>query len=183
MSNMLLTFYSFLIIISIIKYYSAVSSADTIMEGNCLRISAKGRYALAATISMARDYRRDECTAIITISEKLGISKIYLEQVFALLKRGGIVNSVKGAGGGYQLCRMPEKISVQDVLSAVETSLFEDAEETVAKSAPEIDKVMRRFAFDPLDKAVGDALGNISLADMVAELEKYKSDGGYMYYI
>ena len=68
-----------------------------------MRISAKGRYALAAAISMARQYGTGEHITAISISEKLGISKIYLEQVFSLLKRAGLVNTVKGAQGGYAL--------------------------------------------------------------------------------
>lgn len=148
-----------------------------------MRISAKGRYALAAAISMAEKYHRDECTAVITISEKLGISKIYLEQVFSLLKRGGIVHSVKGAGGGYRLDRPPEKISALDVLYAVESSLFEPAGETVSGSAPEVDTVMRRTVFEALDTAINGALEKMTLAALASEAEKHKSDGGYMYYI
>ena len=108
-----------------------------------MRISAKGRYALAAAISMAENYSNGEYITVISISEKLGISKIYLEQVFSLLKRGGIVISVKGAQGGYQLARVPRDITVFDVLSSVETSLFEQAEETVQEKAPEFEAAMR----------------------------------------
>lgn len=72
-----------------------------------MRISAKGRYALAAIISMAQQYNSGEHITVISISEKLGLSKIYLEQVFALLKKAEIVSSAKGAQGGYQLTRMP----------------------------------------------------------------------------
>ena len=51
-----------------------------------MRISAKGRYGLAAAISMAENYNSGEYITVISISERLGISKIYLEQVFSLLK-------------------------------------------------------------------------------------------------
>ena len=87
-----------------------------------MRISAKGRYALAAAISMAQQHGTGEYITVISISEKLGISKIYLEQVFSLLKRAGLVTSVKGAQGGYQLSRMPGQITALDLLMAVETS-------------------------------------------------------------
>ncbi len=82
---------------------------------------------------MASNNALGEYTAVISISEKLGISKIYLEQVFALLKRGGIVNSIKGSRGGYQLSRSPRQISLYDILSSVETSLFEPVEDTVGE--------------------------------------------------
>mgnify|MGYP000932862017 CR=1 FL=1 len=148
-----------------------------------MRISAKGRYALAAMISMAENYNNGEYITVISISEKLGISKIYLEQVFSLLKRGGIVNSIKGAQGGYQLTRMPGQITVLDVLSAVELSLFEPAEETVQDKAPDIEAAMRLSAFDVLDNAVKGTLTQITLYDLVTEAEKHKTEQGFMFFI
>jgi Rrf2 family protein len=148
-----------------------------------MRISAKGRYALAATISMAANHSAGEYTTIISISEKLGISKIYLEQVFALLKRGGIVNSIKGSQGGYLLARMPRQISLFDILSAVEVSLFEPIEDTVCEKAPEIEAAMRLSAFEKIDEALKTVMNGITLEDLVIESEKQKSDGGHMFYI
>lgn len=52
---------------------------------------------------------QNECITISSIAEKLGISKIYLEQVFSLLKRAKLVTSLKGAQGGYQLSKIPKK--------------------------------------------------------------------------
>ncbi|WP_101697365.1 RrF2 family transcriptional regulator [Clostridium minihomine] len=148
-----------------------------------MRISAKGRYALAAMISMSESYPNGEYITVISISEKLGISKIYLEQVFSLLKRGGLVNSIKGAQGGYQLSRMPRQITVFQVLSAVELSLFEPTENTVQEKSPEIEKAMRLSAFDRLDKAVTDTLSSVTLADLAAETERHRSDTSFMFYI
>lgn len=148
-----------------------------------MRISAKGRYALAAVINLAQQYDSGECITVISISERLGISKIYLEQVFSMLKRGDIVKSVKGAQGGYQLDRMPAQITVLDVLSAVETSLFETAEDTVQENAPEIEAAMRLSVFDVLDRSVSDVLSGITLEDLVAEVEKHRDEQAIMYYI
>lgn len=148
-----------------------------------MRISAKGRYALAAVIDMAQQYDSGECITVISISERLGISKIYLEQVFSMLKRGDIVRSVKGAQGGYQLVRPPEQVTVLDVLSAVETSLFETVEDTVQEKAPEIEAAMRTSVFDVMDKSLSDALSRITLEDLVLEAEKHKGSQAIMYYI
>lgn len=148
-----------------------------------MRISVKGRYGLAAMISMASNYDSGEHITVISISEKLGISKIYLEQVFSLLKRGGLVNSTKGAQGGYRLARMPRQITVFDVLSAVEPSLFEKTEETVPDKAPEIDKAMRLSAFDILDVEVKDTLEEITLENLLTAIEKHKSEEEIMFYI
>lgn len=148
-----------------------------------MRISSKGRYALAAVISMAENHNNGEFITVVSISEKLGISKIYLEQVFSLLKRGGIVISVKGAQGGYQLARMPRHITVLDVLSAVELSLFEPVGETVQAKAPEIDAAMQSSVFDAIDDAVRNTLEKITLLDLVNETEKHKTDQGLMFFI
>lgn len=148
-----------------------------------MRISAKGRYALAAVIHMAQHYDNGEVTTLISISERLGISKIYLEQVFALLKRGNLVISAKGAQGGYQLSRMPGRITVYDVLCAVETTLFEDAEDTVPETAPDIESAMRLSAFNVLDEAVKKAMEKVTLDSLVTEAEKHKAQHAVMFYI
>ena len=148
-----------------------------------MRISTKGRYALAAVVSMAQHYNNGEYITVISISEKLGISKIYLEQVFSMLKRGGLVTSVKGAQGGYLLARAPGQISVYDVFSAVESSLFESTEDTVILAAPDIEKAMRLSVFDTLDKSIKDSLTRVSLDDLMTEAEKHKNDSTQMFYI
>ena len=94
-------------------------------EGISMKISAKGRYGLAAMTYLARNYASGSPVTIVSISEKLGISKIYLEQVFSLLKRARLVNSIKGSQGGYQLSRAPREITPYDILSSIELSLME----------------------------------------------------------
>ncbi len=148
-----------------------------------MRISTKGRYALAAAISMSQQHDKGEYITVLSISENLGISKIYLEQVFSLLKRGGLVISVKGAQGGYMLSRIPAQITVFEILSAVEGSLFESAEDTVASFAPGIEKAMRLSVFQVLDKSVKDTLTAVTLDDLTSEAEKHNADSAQMFYI
>lgn len=154
---------------------------ENLSEAN-MRISTKGRYALAAAVSMAQQYGGGYITAV-SISDKLGISKIYLEQVFSLLKRGGLVVSVKGAQGGYLLSRSPEKISAYDILSSVESSLFEKTEDTVTDKAPEIDEAMRKSVFEILDGSVREALSTVTLEDLKSEAEMHFSGSSAMFYI
>lgn len=148
-----------------------------------MRISAKGRYALAAAIHMAQQHSTDEYITVISISERLGISKIYLEQVFSLLKRGGVVHSVKGSQGGYRLAGSPEQLTARDVLASVEASLFEQTDATVKENAPEIDAAMRLIVFDALDDAVRQALGRVTLEALAAEAERQNGEQGLMFYI
>lgn len=147
-----------------------------------MRISAKGRYALCAAVDMAVRYDSGSYITVVSISERFGISKIYLEQVFSLLKRGGLVYSVKGAQGGYQLARRPEHINLFDLLSAVEMPLFEAAGETVADSMPELENALRSLVYQPLDDGVRRLLTQVTLADLVTQTQQSR-DGLQMFYI
>jgi Rrf2 family protein len=148
-----------------------------------MRISTKGRYALASTISMAQFYNSSDSITLSSISERLGISKIYLEQVFSLLKRGGIVNSVKGSQGGYQLANPPEQITVMDILYSTEASLFENTEDTLSNKFPEIEDTMQQQVFKAIDQSVKNTLGKITLSDLVSDTEQRKNDQGFMFFI
>ncbi len=148
-----------------------------------MRISVKGRYALAATIKVAETHMSGDHITVGSISETLGISKIYLEQVFSLLRRGDVVSSVKGAQGGYRLVRSPSQTTVLQILASVETALFETVENTVSGQAPEIDSAMRITVFNRLDQAVVQALSSITLDDLLSEVANQQADQTSMYYI
>lgn len=134
-------------------------------------------------ISIAEYYRSNEYQSTVNISAKLGISKIYLEQIFALLKKAGIVNSVKGAQGGYILSRSPDKITAYDILYATETSLFEPTEDTVKESAPEIEISIKKMVFDSVDDMIVEKLKGITLEDLLIEAKKNKKGQDFMFYI
>lgn len=134
-------------------------------------------------ISMAQDYEKGACITVVSLSEKLGISKIYLEQVFALLKKAELVNAVKGAQGGYRLIRPPKQISALEILSSLEFSLFEKTVSSVSGKAENIEIAMRDCVFSVLDASVEKTLGSVSLGDLAAEAEKIGHGEGYMFYI
>lgn len=148
-----------------------------------MKISTKGRYALAAATHMAQHYSSGEYVPVLSISNRLGISKIYLEQVFSLLKISGLVTSIKGAQGGYQLSRIPEQITALDVLSAVESPLFEQVHDTVSQKAEEVETALRELVFDALDNAVTLALEKVTLSDIVVEVQRHKQNHAMMFYI
>lgn len=148
-----------------------------------MRISARGRYALAATVSMAARHAAGDNITVISLSEDLGISKIYLEQVFSLLKKADVVSSHKGAQGGYRLSRPPQDISALEVLSAADLSLFEETGDTVKERAPGIETAMRLKVFDAADGAVRDTLNGVSLQDLADETKKHRKGQAYMYFI
>ncbi|MCI1954987.1 MAG: Rrf2 family transcriptional regulator [Oscillospiraceae bacterium] len=148
-----------------------------------MRISSKGRYGLAAAITMAQNYASGACMTVVSLSKRLGISKIYLEQVFSLLKKANLVNSVKGAQGGYRLARPPQDIHALEILTALEQSLFEKTEKSVSEKASDIEKAMQDSVFSKIDRAVAEVLSDISLYDLAMKAEEYRENESYMFYI
>lgn len=87
-----------------------------------MRLTAKGRYAVTAMLDLA--VHQDEGPiSLADISERQGISLSYLEQLFAKLRRNGLVKSVRGPGGGYQLSRSPETIYVAQIVDSVDENV------------------------------------------------------------
>lgn len=87
-----------------------------------MQLSTKGRYGLRAMIDLA-DFSENEAISINSISNRQSISESYLEQLIALLKKAGLVKSIRGNKGGYVLAKPASSISVGDVLRALEGEL------------------------------------------------------------
>lgn len=148
-----------------------------------MRVSAKGRYGLAAMIELSWLSQEERHVPVVQLANNLGISKIYLEQIFALLKRGGLVVSVKGAQGGYRLARPAREINVCEILKASEQILFEPTEESVGDKAPSVEAVMQEYVFTPLSEAIEAALEKIKLSDLVDDYVNRKNQNNFMFYI
>lgn len=87
-----------------------------------MKLSTKGRYAMVALTDLALA----ESGGLVTladVSRRQDISLPYLEQLFVKLRRAGLVESVRGPGGGYRLARSPEQIRVSEILSAVDETV------------------------------------------------------------
>ena len=87
-----------------------------------MRLTSKGRYAVTAMLDVAL-FAAKGPIPLADISERQGISLSYLEQLFARLRKHGLVDSVRGPGGGYRLGREPGDISVGSVIHAVDESI------------------------------------------------------------
>ena len=84
-----------------------------------MRLSTKGRYGVTAMMDLAIHDNAGPVT-LADISQCQGISLSYLEQLFAKLRRAELVEGVRGPGGGYKLSRPADKISVAEIISAVD---------------------------------------------------------------
>jgi Rrf2 family iron-sulfur cluster assembly transcriptional regulator len=87
-----------------------------------MRLSTKGRYAVMAMTDLAR-HGADRAVSLAEIAARQQISLSYLEQLFARLRRGGLVKSVRGPGGGYRLARPAAETTVADIVLAVDEPL------------------------------------------------------------
>ena len=83
-----------------------------------MKLTAKGRYAIKAMISIALNTSKEPKT-LLEISKNQGISLSYLEQLFALLRKGNLVVGVRGPGGGYRLSANPKNITIAQIINAI----------------------------------------------------------------
>ena len=90
-----------------------------------MRLTTKGRYAVTAMLDLAI-HARLEPVSLADISERQSISISYLEQLFAKLRKSGLVSSVRGPGGGYQLARHGADIFIAQIIDAVDELVWTD---------------------------------------------------------
>lgn len=149
-----------------------------------LKISTKGRYGLIAMVDLAIQYSEDVIT-IKSISERQNISENYLEQLFRILRKAGLVKSVRGSQGGYILADKPGNITVGMILKALERSLA--PVKCVAEDEPLACKRYRdcitRYVWKSIRDGIYSVVNMITLEDLVAEYDKQSSFDNYMYYI
>ena len=90
-----------------------------------MKLSTKGRYAMIAMVDLGLILRRapERHVSLSEIARRQDVSLAYLEQLFVKLRRAGLVESVRGPGGGYRLARPLDQIRVSEVLEAVEESV------------------------------------------------------------
>ncbi|EGN74736.1 iron-sulfur cluster assembly transcription factor IscR [Idiomarina sp. A28L] len=132
-----------------------------------MRLTSKGRYAVTAMLDVAL-HKDKGPVPLADISERQGISLSYLEQLFARLRRSGIVSSVRGPGGGYQLGRSASDISVAAVIHAVDESI--DATRCQGKSdCHGGTRCLTHSLWAGLSERIDEFLSAITLAELVAQ--------------
>ena len=134
-----------------------------------MRLTTKGRYAVTAMLDLALHAQRGP-VSLADISERQGISLSYLEQLFAKLRRGTLVTSVRGPGGGYQLSRDMQDIHVAQVIDAVNESV--DATRCQGQGdCHSGDICLTHHLWCDLSEQIHTFLSGITLADLVARNE------------
>lgn len=132
-----------------------------------MRLTTKGRFAVTAMIDLGLNGGERPVT-LSAISERQNISLSYLEQLFAKLRRHGIVESVRGPGGGYCLAQAAADISVADVILAVDEPL--DATQCGGRENCKSDhRCMTHDLWSTLNRKMLDYLASVNLAELVAK--------------
>lgn len=88
-----------------------------------MKMSSKARYGLYVAVELAKAYSEVDVVTVSELAQSTGVTEKYLEQIIALMKKADIVQSLRGAGGGYKLTDEPDRITVGQVLRAVEDNL------------------------------------------------------------
>ncbi|PRR78928.1 HTH-type transcriptional regulator CymR [Clostridium liquoris] len=144
-----------------------------------MKISTKGRYGLKAMLDIAV-YSSSENVTLKSVSERENISEKYLEQIFSALRKNGLVNSKKGAQGGYTLSKSMSKITVGDILRVLEGDLLVVQEDETEKDI--MDKCIQKNIWDKLNSSINSIVNSITLEDLFYEYNK-ETNPEYIYYI
>lgn len=137
-----------------------------------MKYSTKVRYGLAVVMVLAE---KKEITALITIANRLGLSKNYLEQVLYLLKSHQIVESIKGPSGGYKLINL-EELDLYTVFSALDSDLTEIIDEK-SLDDQKLNQLLNTEVYLPIEAIVTAKLKSIKIKELV------KLNQADMYYI
>lgn len=145
-------------------------------EGETLKISTKGRYGLRALIDLAQ-YSEIEPVSINSIAARQGISERYLEQLMTLMKKAGLIKSIRGAGGGYVLAKEMGEISVGDVLRALEGNLqpVECAAFSQEDSCEASGGCVTKYVWQRINESINKTVDEISLKQLVEESKNVKT--------
>ena len=140
-------------------------------------ISSKRKYGLVALMDICL-YSRSEAVTLKSVSKRQDISERYLEQIFSILKKGGIINSKKGAQGGYFLARKPKDITVGEILNILEGYL-----KIVSPSEEknDIECFMQKKIWNNINRQIETYFNSITLEELVKDYIEGKIT--IMYYI
>ena len=143
-----------------------------------MKLSTKGRYGLRAMIDLAR-YSEEEPVSISSIASRQDISERYLEQLVGLLRKAGLVQSIRGATGGYVLAKGAKEISVGDVLRALEGSLepvkcaaFYSEEGCMAS-----DGCVTKYVWQTINDSINETVDKMMLDELVRESRAVNPEG------
>ncbi len=139
-----------------------------------MRLTTKGRFAVTAMIDVAMHGSGGPVT-LAAVSERQRISLSYLEQLFGKLRRHGLVDSVRGPGGGYNLARAADAVSVADVIVAVDEPI-DQTQCGGRENCMDDRRCMTHELWAALNAHIFSFLRSVTLADLVRQQQPKNGD-------
>jgi len=143
-----------------------------------MKLSVKTILALTALLELA--LQPDTPQPGAQLAERLGISKVYLEQIMTPLRRSALVSAQKGVQGGYHLAVRPGDVTAEQILELTEPALFTSDPSEAGDLAGQ---VLDQLLLCPLDRTIRKTLGGLTLQQMVESFRQRQSSAGFMFYI
>ena len=132
-----------------------------------MMISTRGRYALRVMIDLA-EHIDEGYIPLQTIAKRQGISEKYLESILAVLSKAGLLDAVRGKGGGYMMAKDPAEVRAGDILRAVEGSTAPVACDGIDNSCTRSDLCSTVKFWRGLDEVIENYVDGVTLADLAA---------------
>ena len=141
-----------------------------------MKLTSRGRYAVTAMLDLSCQ-GVDKPISLADISHRQEISLSYLEQLFAKLRRRGLVQSVRGPGGGYRLGGLPETISVADIIRAVDEPIQATSCETgSAEGCRKSSRCITHHLWERVGLHINQYLESVSLSGLLVEQQMFGHD-------
>ena len=135
-----------------------------------MKISTKGRYALRLMLDLAINHTGN-FIPLKAVAQRQDISDKYLEQIIHQLSKSGLVQSARGAQGGYRLTRAPEEYTAGEILRLVEGSLVPVACLEYGAHCEHTDTCMTIDLYRKMQKSIDDVVDNTTLVDLIKDYE------------
>lgn len=146
-----------------------------------MKLSTKGRYGLRAMLDLGLNGGGGH-VALSHIAQRQDLSVRYLEQMFSALRKAGLVNSVKGAQGGYTLAQPADRIGVGSILRALEGDLS-IIDEKADTGGNHYEACIRKNVWDRLNESINTIVDSMTLQDLMEEFHQMDSTKSFIYYI
>lgn len=135
-----------------------------------MRVSAKAEYACIAMLELATSYSEPHPLRVKSIADAHQIPQRFLVQILLQMKGAGLVASIRGASGGYQLARSPEEISLADIINAIDRPTMGRTKSESSPRTPAIAAI--RTVWKQVDAEEQRFLHEITLAELVRQTQQ-----------
>jgi Rrf2 family protein len=142
-----------------------------------MKVSTRGEYGVRAMVALAKHHGKGSMS-ITAMAKDSSVPYAYLEQLIAPLRRAGLVESRRGAQGGYQLSRDPDQIRIGEIYRVMEGPVAPMecvSEDVTEQTCPLIPACETRPVWEKVRDSIAEAIDSLTLADLVRESEERRA--------